>query len=172
MLRNLKRHYIGFSRLVLCPAHFHRRTAVKNKFGWSEVAFCACQIMQLFPVVFCVIRAVLKFHLRLVINKTPNKLLPVKGKVHLVTCHVGTEGEYRYSSALSLTFWHRTFTFNSNKSPAWYNNFSVYYPDVCLQLNMFRAFSRPSSGAQWQQWQPLVLPSYRGDSRAVTMIQR
>ena len=36
-----------------------------------------------------------------------------------------------------------------------------------LQLNMFRAFSRPSSGAQWLQWQPLVLPSYRGDSRAV-----
>ena len=26
--------------------------------------------------------------------------------------------------------------------------FSFYYPDVCLQLNMFRAFSRPSSGAQ------------------------
>jgi len=26
--------------------------------------------------------------------------------------------------------------------------FSVYYPDVCLQLNMFRVFSRPSSGAQ------------------------
>jgi hypothetical protein len=32
---------------------------------------------------------------------------------------------------------------------------------------MFRAFSRPLSGAQWLQWQPLVLPSYRGDSRAV-----
>jgi hypothetical protein len=32
---------------------------------------------------------------------------------------------------------------------------------------MFRVFSRPSSGAQWLQWQPLVLPSYRGDSRAV-----
>jgi len=32
---------------------------------------------------------------------------------------------------------------------------------------MFRAFFRPSSGAQWLQWQPLVLPSYRGDSRAV-----
>jgi hypothetical protein len=28
------------------------------------------------------------------------------------------------------------------------NNFSVYYPDFCLQLNMFRAFFRPSSGAQ------------------------
>jgi hypothetical protein len=48
--------------------------------------------------------------------------------------------------------------------------FSVYYPDVCLQLNMFRAFSRPSSGAQWLQWQPLVLPSYRGDSRAVFVV--
>jgi hypothetical protein len=37
---------------------------------------------------------------------------------------------------------------------------------VCSS-NMFRAFSRPSSGAQWLQWQPLVLPSYRGDSHAV-----
>jgi hypothetical protein len=64
-----------------------------------------------------------------------------------------------------LTFWHRSFTFNSNKSPTRCNNFSVYYPDVCLQLNTFRTFSRPSSGAQWLQWQPLVLPSYRGDSR-------
>jgi hypothetical protein len=50
---------------------------------------------------------------------------------------------------LRLTFWHRSFTFNSNKSPTWCNSFSVYYSDVCLQLNMFRAFSRPSSGAQW-----------------------
>jgi len=48
--------------------------------------------------------------------------------------------------------------------------FLVYYPDVCLQLNMFRAFSRPSSEAQWLQWQPLVLPSYRGDSRAVFVV--
>jgi hypothetical protein len=47
-----------------------------------------------------------------------------------------------------LTFWHRSFTFNSNKSPTWCNSFSVYYPDVCLQLNLFWAFSRPSSGAQ------------------------
>jgi len=37
--------------------------------------------------------------------------------------------------------------------------FSVYYPDVCLQLNTFRAFSHPSSGTQWLQWQPLVLPA-------------
>ena len=70
----------------------------------------------------------------------------------------------------NVNFWHRSFTFNSNKSPTWYNNFSVYYPDVCLQLNIFRAFSRPSSGAQWLQWQPLVLPSYHGDSRAVFVV--
>jgi hypothetical protein len=45
-----------------------------------------------------------------------------------------------------LNFWHRGFKFNSNKSPTWCNNFSVYYPDFCLQLNMFPAFSRTSSG--------------------------
>ena len=61
-------------------------------------------------------------------------------------------------------------SWNSNTSPIRCNNFSVYYPDVYLQLNMFRAFSLPSSGAQWLQWQPLVLPSYRGDSRAVFMV--
>jgi hypothetical protein len=74
------------------------------------------------------------------------------------------------TSLKCLTFWHRSFTFNSNKSPTWCNNFSVYYPDVFLQLNTFRAFSRPSSGNQWLQWQPLVLPSYRGDSRAVFVV--
>jgi hypothetical protein len=40
--------------------------------------------------------------------------------------------------------------------------------DVYVQLNMFRASSRPSSGAQQlQQQQPLVLPSERGGSSAV-----
>ena len=38
--------------------------------------------------------------------------------------------------------------YNSNRSPTRCNNFSFYYPEVYLQLNMFRAFSRPSSGAQ------------------------
>jgi len=52
---------------------------------------------------------------------------------------------------------------NSNKSPTRYNNFPVYYPDVYLQFNMFRTFSRPSSGAQWLQWQPLVLPIFIRD---------
>jgi hypothetical protein len=54
-----------------------------------------------------------------------------------------------------LTFWHWSFTFNSNKSPTRCNNFSVYYPDVCLQLNMFRAFSRPSR----------LSPRYEGKTR-------
>ena len=47
----------------------------------------------------------------------------------------------------------------------------VYYPDVYLQLNMFRASSRPSSEDQQLQQQPLVLPSYRSDSRAVVRDQ-
>ena len=64
----------------------------------------------------------------------------------------------QHKSESDLTFWHQSFTFNSNKSPTWCNNFSVYYPDVCLQINMFWAFSRPTSGAEWLQWQPLVYP--------------
>jgi hypothetical protein len=60
--------------------------------------------------------------------------------------------------------------FHSSKSPTRCNSFPIYYPDVYLQLNMFRAFSRPLSGAQWRQWQPLVLTSYRGDSRAVFVV--
>ena len=45
-----------------------------------------------------------------------------------------------------LIFWYRSFTFSSNKSLIWWNNFSVYYPDVCLQLNMFRALLCSWSG--------------------------
>jgi hypothetical protein len=81
--------------------------------------------------------------------------------------HVGLRVEKAYCC---LTFWHRSFIFNSNNSPTWCNNFSIYYPDFFLQLIMFRAFSRPSSGAHWLQWQSLVSPSYRGDSRAVFVV--
>jgi len=56
------------------------------------------------------------------------------------------------------------------KSPTRINNFPEYYPDIYLQLNMLRALSRQLSGAQWLQWQPLVLPSYRGDSCAVFVV--
>ena len=47
-----------------------------------------------------------------------------------------------------LELWISLQLFNSNKSSTRCNNFPVYYPDFYLQLNMFRAFSRPSSGAQ------------------------
>jgi len=70
-----------------------------------------------------------------------------------------------------IPFLQVTLYFNWNKSPTRCNSFPVYYPDVYLQLNMFRALSRTSSGAQWLQWQPLVLPSERGDSRAVFVVQ-
>jgi hypothetical protein len=65
----------------------------------------------------------------------------------LAVCHI--------IQNISLTFWHRSFTFNSNKSPTCCNRFSVYYPDVCLQLNMFLAFSphdqelNDCSGSLW-----------------------
>jgi hypothetical protein len=64
---------------------------------------------------------------------------------------------------VAVTFWHRSFTFISNKSPTWYNNFSVYYPDVCLQLNMFRTFSphhqelNDCSGSLWFYLRIVVL---------------
>ena len=90
-----------------------------------------------------------RYHLLHVIY--PN---PVNGHKHLLPSHTLVQ----------------TSKVNSNKSPTRCNNFPVYYPDVYLQLIMFRAFSRPSSGAQWLQWQPLVLPSYRGDSRAVFVV--
>jgi hypothetical protein len=91
---------------------------------------------------------------------------------HYNPCRVLADSRSRLQPSLSLAlkFWHRNFTFNSNKTPTWCNNFSVYYTDLSLQLNMFRAFFRPSSGAQRLQWQPLVLPSYRGDSRAVFVV--
>ena len=114
-----------------------------------------------------------------------SKIIEPDDETHFCTCYIkallrkigssdvtaGNQVLNQFLSAVALlTFWHRSFTFNSNKSPTWCNNFSIYYPEVCLQLNMFRAFSRPLSGAQWLQWQPLVLPSYRGDSRVVFVV--
>jgi hypothetical protein len=45
---------------------------VKNTFGWSTVVSCACEIIQLFFVLFCVVRAARKFRFRLVINEERN----------------------------------------------------------------------------------------------------
>jgi hypothetical protein len=52
------------------------------------------------------------------------------------------------------------------------NNFSSLLLDVYLQINMFQVSSRPSSGAQQLHQQPLVLPSERGDSSAVSRAAR
>ena len=40
--------------------------------------FCACEMIQLFSVMFCVVRSVHKFDFRLVINYTSNKCRPVE----------------------------------------------------------------------------------------------
>jgi len=48
---------------------------------------------------------------------------------------------------------HHTIQINQ---PTRYKNFSSLLLDVYVQLNMFRASSRPSSGAQQLQYQPLV----------------
>jgi len=47
------------------------------------------------------------------------------------------------------------------------NYFFSLLLDVYVQLNMFRAYTRPSSGAQQLKQQPLVLLSERGDSSAL-----
>ena len=48
----------------------------------------------------------------------------------------------------SITYCKKLILPNSNNSPTRCNSFTVYYPDVYLQPNMFWAFSRPSSGAE------------------------
>jgi hypothetical protein len=45
--------------------------------------------------------------------------------------------------------WNPNLFYNSNKSPTRCNNFSDFYPEVYLELNIFPAFSRPLSGARW-----------------------
>jgi hypothetical protein len=39
-----------------------------------------------------------------------------------------------------LSFWHRSFTFNSNKSPTWCKSFPVYYPDFFYSSICFGRF--------------------------------
>lgn len=55
---------------------------VKNTIGWSRVAFCAHEIIQLFPVVIDVVREANKFHFRFVINEIPHNWRPVESKSH------------------------------------------------------------------------------------------
>jgi len=47
----------------------NRSIAVTNMSDWSAVVFCACKILQLCPVVFCIVTIVLKFYFRLATNE-------------------------------------------------------------------------------------------------------
>jgi hypothetical protein len=51
----------------------------KNTLYWSAVVLCACELTKLLPVVFfCVVRALHKFDLRLIMKETPTKWRPVE----------------------------------------------------------------------------------------------
>jgi hypothetical protein len=79
-------------------------------------------------------------------------------------------GTYKVFQAYSCKFkvcqsvHHHTIQINQ---PTRCNNISSLLLEFYVQLNMFRTSSRPSSGAQLMQWQPLVLLLERGDSSAV-----
>jgi hypothetical protein len=51
----------------------NRCIPVKNTIGWTSVVFCACDIIQLFSIVFCIVSAVNEIDLRRVTNETPDK---------------------------------------------------------------------------------------------------
>jgi hypothetical protein len=55
----------------------NRCIPVEGTGGWSAVVFFSCEIIELFSVVFCVVRTVQKFDSRPVLNETRNKWRPV-----------------------------------------------------------------------------------------------
>ena len=75
---------------------------------------------------------------------------------------LGLKLERRFKVCKSVH--HHTIQINQ---PIRCNRFSGLLLDVYLQLNKIRTSSRPSSGAQQLQSQPLILPSERGGSSAV-----
>jgi hypothetical protein len=79
--------------------------------------------------------------------------------VHHRTIQINHQPHATIFQFIILTF----IVVNNHEPEPW-----TWNPDVCLHLKRFR--SRPSSGAQWLQWQPLVLPLYRDDIRAVFVV--
>jgi hypothetical protein len=53
------------SRLSLLCDHWRMFFRLKNRLGRSAVVFCVCKVIQLFSVVFVVVRLVLKFDFRI-----------------------------------------------------------------------------------------------------------
>ena len=68
---------LGKADLPLFVAN-NRCAAAKDALGWSAVVFCACEIMQLFSVGFCVVRAVHRIEFRLLINENVTTLFSAK----------------------------------------------------------------------------------------------
>jgi hypothetical protein len=70
-----------------------------------------------------------------------------------------------------LTFWHRSFTFNSNKSPTWCN---IFFQFIILTFiyssTSFGRFPAHHQKLQCLHWQTLVSPSYCGEGRAVFVV--
>ena len=56
----------------------NRCIPVKIRLGRNEGVFCACQIIQLFPLVMCIIRVAHTFFFGFIINEIPNKWRPVE----------------------------------------------------------------------------------------------
>jgi hypothetical protein len=61
-----------------------------------------------------------------------------------------------------LTFWHPSFTFNSNKSLTWCKIFQFIILTFVYSSTCFGRFSSHHQELNDCSWQPLVLPSYRG----------
>jgi hypothetical protein len=64
----------------------NRCIPVQNSLGWSAVVFCACEILQLFSVVFFLVRAVRNFDFLRVINETINYVMPWQRFMFLTWC--------------------------------------------------------------------------------------
>ena len=68
----------------LLLVHSNQCFPIKNTFGWSAVVFCACEMVQLFFVVFSVGSAVYKFTFWFVIDKTNSSSL--QWQTHVCDC--------------------------------------------------------------------------------------
>ena len=90
----------------------------------------------------------------------PTDLPTVKWKNSFVAAGNPTQKHFKVCKPVH----HHTIQINQ---PTRCKNFSSLSLDVYVRLNMFRASSRPSSGAQQLQQQPLVLPRERDESNAV-----
>ena len=67
--------------MVNCTAHDSKGTVVAQWLrccATNGIMLFACEIIQLFSVLFCLARAVHKFDVRPVINDTPDKWGPVE----------------------------------------------------------------------------------------------